>query len=267
MTEDNQGWQAPPPPEKPQIVEEVPQMSEPSSLLNIFFEPGRTFEFLSVKPKFILGLLIIMIVTVAYQNLFMQKMGEERFRRFITQQIDKNPRVESLPTEQKQQIIEQQITISRVIGRYAIPVFVAVFTLLLALCYWLGTMALGGSGSFLKSLSVVVYSAFPPTVIGMIANIIILFLKDADEIDIATSQRGLVHANPTLFFEGKEMPVVATLLATLDVFQIWGWILAAIGLTVVAKISKVSAWTVVLFFAFIGIAFRVIGAIMSGNPS
>ena len=50
-------WQAPPPPEK--IVQDPPQMSELATLFNIFLEPGRTFEDLKRKPRFIIGALLI----------------------------------------------------------------------------------------------------------------------------------------------------------------------------------------------------------------
>jgi len=43
MEEQNSSeWQAPPPPEKIEANEQA-EMSEPATLGNIFFEPGRTF--------------------------------------------------------------------------------------------------------------------------------------------------------------------------------------------------------------------------------
>jgi hypothetical protein len=101
------------------------------------------------------------------------------------------------------------------------------------LIYWLAGNAMGGSMTFMRGLSTWIYSSFPPTVVAMIANIIVLFFKSADDIDILASQRGLIHANPTMFFDGKSMPVLSTLLGSIDVFQIWGIVLAAIGLKVV----------------------------------
>jgi hypothetical protein len=62
------------------------------------------------------------------------------------------------------------------------------------------------------------------------------------------------------------MPVLATLIGTFDVFFIWGWILAAIGLRITNRLSSGSAWAVVLILGLIGTLFRVIGAFFSGNP-
>jgi len=59
---------------------------------------------------------------------------------------------------------------------------------------------------------------------------------------------------------------LATLLGTIDFFQIWGWILAAIGLQKVMKLSQSSAWAVVLIFALISLAIRIVTALFTGNP-
>lgn len=265
MQEQNSAeWQAPPPPEDIR-TEEAAQMSEVGTLANIFFEPGRTFEDLRRKPRFILATLAIIIVITGFQFLFLQKMGEDRVRRFMTEQIEKNPQVASMSPEQKEQTINMQMRISS-ISRYLLPVFVIIGLLLGGLLYWLGTKAMGGSATFLQGLSVWVYSSLPPTLIMMLANVIVLLFKSADEIDISQSQRGLIHANPTMFFDGKEMPVLATIIGTLDFFSIWGWILAAIGLRKVGKLSSGAAWGVVFILALVGVAFRVISAYFSGNP-
>ena len=262
MNEENREVQSP-----SDNVENVPQMSEISSLASIFFEPGRTFEFLRSKPKFIVGGLIIIFLTMAFQNLFLYRMGETRVKREILQQLDKNPQIQSMPADQKNQIVNQQITISNIISRYAFPIIVIIIFAIIALLYWLGVSVMGGSARFWQILSVTVYSAFPPTVVAMVANLIILFLKDVDELALSDAQRGLVKANPSMFFDGKEMPVLTTLISTIDVFQIWGWVLAAIGLKVVGKLSSGSAWAVVAILALIGVAFRVLGAVFSGNPN
>lgn len=266
MTEEtnNGEWQAPPPPEL--IKKEEPQMSEVSTLVNIFFDPGNTFEDLRRKPRFILALLITALLTAGYIIAFQQKMGEARYRQFVVEQIEKNPQAANLPAEQKNQQINLSMTITKYIG-YAIPVFIIVFSFLGGLLYWGGVKAFGGVATFMQSLSVYVYSTFAPAVVSFIANFLVLFLKSADEIDISTSNRGVIQANPAMFMNGKEMPVLTTLISTIDLFAIWGLILAVIGLHKVGKISKGSAWAIVLILTLIGITWRVISAFASGNPA
>lgn len=266
-TGEQEQWEAPPLPEeieKPQ--EEEPEMSEMGTIGNIFFEPGRTFEDLRRKPRFLIAFVIIAVVSVGFLFAFQQKMGTERIRRFVTTQREKSPQFDSLSDEQKSNQIDLQMTIGRIVS-YAYPVVLAIIFVLGGLLYWLGSKAMGGSARFTQGLSVFIYSSLPPTLVSQIGNFLILFLKSADEIDIAASQRGLINANPTLFFGGKETPVLTTLISTVDLFAIWGLVLAAIGLQRVAKISKGAAWAVVLILTLIGITFRVIGAVINGVPS
>lgn len=269
MAEENQEWEAPPPPEDIETEEEeiAPQMSEPATLGNIFLEPGRTFESLRAKPRFIMAGLIIIVLTMAFQMLFVQKLGEERIKRFTVEQLDKNPQIQAMDPQQKEKVVQQSQTINGYIRNFGFPIIMIITFLIGGLAYWLGSNAMGGSSTFLRGLSTWIYASFPPTVVAMVANIIVLFFKSADEIDLAESQRGLVHANPTLFFDGKSMPVLTTLVSLLDVFFIWGLILAALGLRKTGKISSGAAWGIVLILALIGVAFRVVGAFMSGNPS
>ncbi len=258
-------WQAPPPPDDFQKIKEPPQMSEAATLGNIFISPGETFEDLRRKPRFILAILLMLIVMGVFQFLFVQKLGEDRMKSAVVEQMEKNPQLQSLPPDQKEAAIERGTKFGSIV-RYLFPVILLIVLLIGGLIYWLAGKVMGGSGNFLHGLSVWAYSSLPPTLVMMLANILILFLKSPDEIDIAASQRGLIHANPSFFIDGKTMPVLATLLATFDFFQIWGWVLAAIGLQKVMKLSKSSAWSIVLILALVGLTFRILSAYFSGNP-
>ena len=167
--------------------------------------------------------------------------------------------------EQKDKLIEQQSSpVFKVIGYVAAPIFIIIMFLLGGLLYWLGGNAMGGSARFLHGLSVFTYSSLPPTVIYMLANILVLFLKAAEDIDLTTSQSGLIQANPSFFIDGKAQPVLSALLSGLDLFAIWGWILAAIGLQIVARISSGAAWAIVLILGLLGITIKVVMALLFG---
>ncbi len=259
-------WQAPPPPIDMATPEEPPRMSEAATLGNVFISPSETFEDLRRKPRFVLAILLMMILTGVFSFLFVQKMGEDRMKSFALEQMEKNPRMATLTPEQKERAVETNQTIAG-FARYLFPVFLLIGFAIGGLIYWLAGKAMGGSGNYWHGLSTWVYSSMPPLVVAMLASFLILFLKSADEIDIATSQSGLVHANPSFFIDGKSSPVLATLLGTIDFFQIWGWILAAIGLQKVMKLSASSAWAIVLILALVSLAFRIVMAYFSGNPT
>lgn len=267
IEEENNEWQAPPPPEKIEVEQkEPPQMSEVGTLVNIFIEPGKTFEDLRRKPRFIIAALIMIILASAYSFALKQKVGEENIRREMSQMLDKNAQFATLTPEQKKQSVEMQLTIQKYSG-FALPIILIIIFLIGGLLYWLGVKAMGGAAGFLQALSVFIYSSFPPSVVSAFANFIILLLKSPDDINFISAQRGLIKANPSIFFDGNDMPVLATLLSTLDLFAIWGLVLAAIGLYKVGKISKGSAWAIVLIITLLGITARVVQAFFGGVPS
>lgn len=266
MDAENQAdWQAPPPPEQIE-QQEGPRMSEIATIGNIFFEPGATFEDLKRKPRFIIGSIIIALLITAFSFGLYYKVGDTGMRRFISDQIDKSPQTQGMNAEQKSNAIDLQMTIGTVV-RFVMPVFVFLSIIIGGLFYWAASKAFGGTGGFLHAVSVWVYSSLPPTIIGMIANFIVMAFKSADDIDIAASQRGLINANLSFLIDGKASPVLATLVSVFDLFAIWGWVLAAIGLRITNKISSASAWAIVIIIALVGVAFRVLFAVMSGNPS
>jgi hypothetical protein len=255
-------WQAPPPPENVPVEAEPAQMSEAATLGGIFFEPGRTFEDLRRKPRFILAGLIVVIAVSLFNFLYVQKVGFEKLQR---ERLESNSRVQQMPEADKQKVIEQQSSpLVKNISLAVVPLFVALSFLIGGLIYWLGGNAMGGAGRFSQGISVWVYSGLPPAIIFVVANLIVLFLKSVDDIDILTGQSGLIKANPSFFVNAKTSPVLATLLASFDLFAIWGWVLASIGLQKVFKLSSGAAWAIVLIFALVAIACKVLVAAIFG---
>ena len=263
MDAQNNEWQEPPIPERIHKEELPAEMSEPATLVNIYIEPGRTFEDLRRKPRFLMAWLLIIIAVTAFNGLFIQKIG---FEKLVRDRIEASPQVSGMSEEQKQKIVEQQAgTVGKTLAYAAPPIAMVIIFLLGGLLYWLGANAMGGTAKFSQGLSVWVYSSFAPTVLFMIANIIVLMLKAAEDIDVKRAQSGVVQANPNLFIDTTSMPVLGALFSAIDLFAIWGWVLAAIGLQKVAKISSGAAWAVVLLLALVGITIRVVSALLFGG--
>jgi|ERR1035437_1173845 hypothetical protein len=240
-------------------AEEPPQMSEAASVGNVFIEPGNVFADMRRKPRFLLAGLIVILSVAAFQIAFIEKIG---FKEVVKARIESSKRTQELPSDQKAQIIDQQGSdLFKYVTYGATPVVVAIIFLLGGLVYFLGANAMGGSAKFFGGVSVWVYSSLPPAIIFLLGNILVLFLKNVDDIDLAHSQGGLLKANLGLFIDPNTSPVLSAFLSTFDIFAIWGWILAAIGLQKVAKISSGAAWAVVLIPAVIGVAFKVVGAL------
>jgi len=258
MTEENPPeWEAPPPPEK--IVDDPPQMSEAAMIGNIFLEPSNVFRDQRRKPRFILGGLLVIICVSIFQIAFVEKFGLENI---VRARFESSKRTQDLPADQKDKMIAQQSgSVAKYVTYAVTPVVIVIAFFLGGLIYWGGSKAMGGDGGYLSTVAVWIWASVPPTLIFLIGNMIVLFLKSADDIDLATSQGGLLKANLGFFIDQKSMPVVAALLGSIDFFAIWGWILAAIGLQKVAKISSGAAWTVVLIVALVKVGFTLLGAL------
>jgi hypothetical protein len=259
MTEqENPEWQAPPPPELiPQA--EQPQMSEAATLGNIFVEPGRVFEDLRRKPRFLMAGLIIVVLFSAFQITFVERVGLENI---VMARLEQNSRTRDLPADQKKAIVAQQGgPVAKYITYGATPLAIIVTFLLGGLLYWGLSNAMGGSNTFLRGVSVWVYSGFPVMVVFFIGNMIVLFLKSVDDMDL-TSQNGLLKASLAFFVDPKTSPALSAFLGAFDVFTIWGWVLAAIGLQRVAKISSGAAWAVVLILGAVGVLIKTVPALL-----
>jgi hypothetical protein len=248
----------PVPPKKADIIEEPPQMSEVGMIGNVFFEPGSVFDDQRRKARFIIGGFLIVLAISVFQIAFVERYD---LRKIVEARIESSSRTADMSNEQKQTIIDQQGgPIAKYITYGATPIVMIIVFLIGGLIYWLGANAMGGSATFTRGVAVWVYSSLPPTLLFMAGNLLVMFLKDPETVDLVNSQGGLLKANLGFFMDPKSMPVVYALLSSIDLFAIWGWVLAAIGLQRVAKISSGAAWAVVLMLGLVGVAAKVVGA-------
>jgi hypothetical protein len=224
-------------------------MSTPETLSGIFFEPGRTFESLRQRPRFLVAGIILLVLSLAVTILVMQKVN---FGEFITRQITSGPRSEQMTDEQKQKAIAFWTGPIGKVVVYVIPFVVTIIVFSAgAAIYLLGVMLMGGRVSYAQALSVWIYSSFPPAILQTILAVVVLFLKPADEIDLNKSGGGLVVTSLGALLNPSS-PALRAALGWFDLFTFYGMFLAALGLRKVGKISSGSAWTLVIALWFIG---------------
>jgi hypothetical protein len=247
MSDPNQ-FQPPPPPsfgETPEPATET--LSTAATISGIFFEPGRVFEALRFRPRFLVASIIILLFTVGVTVAVYQRvdMGQ-----YIREKMEKSPRNANATPEQK----ETGVKFGKIAGMVGVPLSVPVTIAAGAALYLLGVMAFGGSITYKKSLAVWVYSSLPQTVLGCVIAVLVLFLKTADTVD----PEHLLFTNPGALMGPDASPVLVATLSQFDLLRFYGLVLAAIGLRKIAKLSSGSAWGVVLGFfiirAILGIA-------------
>src|SRR5947207_8727658 len=76
-------------------------------IIGVFFEPSATFADIARAPAFIVPLILVVLVSMGSAMIVVNKVD---MRDFMAKQIEKNPRMDSLSKEQKEQAIERGAT-------------------------------------------------------------------------------------------------------------------------------------------------------------
>ncbi|MFN2599209.1 MAG: YIP1 family protein, partial [Pyrinomonadaceae bacterium] len=210
--------------------EQTVEMSAPETLSGIFFEPGRTYEALRARPRFLVVAVLSLLIFMAFYLLYMTRVGYENI---VNAEIELRSQKTDVSEEDKAKGHDIQMKPVVKAIRYFSPVIVfAIIIAAGAALYLLGVLALGKKISYKQALAVWCYSSFPPLLIAMVANIIILLLRPPDAGDysaVARGAGGLVHANPGAFMPSDASPLFVTALGIFDLFAIYGLFLAALG--------------------------------------
>lgn len=243
-------------------------MSFPARLAGIFFEPSNVFRNLRWHPHWLFALLLVALLSFAYSTAFVQRLTPERIVSFTT---DKVAEQFSLPPEQVVRMKEQQIADAKAPGKIAgnaVTTFVGAFVLsgVFAGLYLLLVLLFGGRLGFWQALSVAVWASLPPIIIGRILSLVLLFLKDPDDIHPVLGQGGLVTDNLGALVKPAEHPILFGLLSAFGVLAFYHLWLTATGLRNASeRLSKGSAWTIAIIFWGIGLLFAVASGALFGG--
>lgn len=253
----------PPPPFNPQ-PDPPKEMSVGETLTGIFFEPGRVFESMRERPRFLVATILCIVFYMMFTITFFQKVGYERV---IREAIENGPRADQMSPEQKEAAIRVQSgPIVKAITFGVTPLVFGIIFAAGAGLYLLGSMLMGKQVGYKQALAIWAYSSLPVVVITMVLNIVLIFLKSPDDYDIVSaSRRGLVKANLSFLTDPKAAPMLYTLLGSFDLFAFYGLFLAALGLRKVGKMSSGSAWGIALAIWTFGVVFRIVLATILGQ--
>lgn len=142
----------------------------------------------------------------------------------------------------------------------AVSVLTPVFGGLIGgLTTWGGAKILGvpltvGRGIFIATLSTV------PRILGFLATAVQGAVLDTSNITSLFS----ASIGPARFVDGTSVsPAVLALLASLDVFSLWGVVITAVGISVVARVSRGTGWAASVVGWGIAMALTLIPAAFS----
>jgi hypothetical protein len=253
-------------------TERAPDADAPMSffdrLMNIFFAPSSVFRDLRAHPSWLVPLIICSLLSFAYSTAFTQRLTPERIISFTTDKVIERF---NIPAEQGEKMKEQQIadakSPAKVAGN-AVTTFVGLFILsaVFAGLYMLLVMLFGGRLGFWQGLSLAVWAAVPPVIIGRILSLVLLYIKDPDDIHPVLGQGGLVTDNLGALVKPGEHPVIFAVLSAFGVLAFYHLWLTATGLRNTGeRVSSGSAWTIALIFWGIGLLFAVASSALFGS--
>src|SRR5260370_33864328 len=100
MSDPNQVFQAPPPPPfAPTPPPPEVEMSTPQTLTGVFFEPGRVFEALRSRPRFLIAGIILLVLTCGATAVLFQRVDR---RAFIRDKMVQSPRIANMTPAQQE---------------------------------------------------------------------------------------------------------------------------------------------------------------------
>ncbi len=232
-------------------TEGTERMPTGSTLGNIFFAPSEVFRNLRRHPRWLVGLLIMSILSTAYSNLFMERLGAERVANFaidktlemgmIANNEDAKKGIEQGRADAIEQAISPVARAGQAVSSFAGSVFGYCF---LALIFMLFTMAMGGKLHFWQAFSATIYASFPISVLRHLLNTLILYLKDPTDIHPILGQQNLIQDNLSFLVTASQNPVIYTLLASFSVMMFyWVWMNATGLKNAGEKVSGTAAWS------------------------
>jgi hypothetical protein len=247
---------------KPDPGPDAPPPLPPADRISgVFYEPDSVFKNLRYHPRWLAAFLVLMVFGVTYQIAFTQRVTPERIAAETADKVIEGGWIpaDMVDDYKTQQIQDAKSVASRIRGVLGQIGGGFVFLVVLASIYLLCVMAFGGRINFWQALCVAAYGSLPAVVISTILNLILLYTKSPEDIDVFKGSRGLARADLGLLFTSAEHPFLYVIGSFIGVFTLYGWWVTVSGLrNTSTKLSNASAWTIAFLLWMLGLVLVLI---------
>lgn len=222
-------------------------------MLDIYLAPGRAFARLKEKPSWLIPIVIVLLFNMLFVLVSSNYVDWEKQRQTAIDRM----RERNMSEEQIQKATEgMEKFYSSPAMRYGMPAVSALFVtviaaLFLAVIYNVSLPLFGGTGDFKRTWAIVCTASLVAVPATIVRGLLVLLKRSAE---VST---GLLAAAP-----GIKQPFLKGLLAQLDIFDFWKFLLIAIGLTTVLGIKKSKSYTLV--FAVWGVVILILALLGMG---
>jgi hypothetical protein len=215
-------------PESAVAIEPQPQgMGEFSRIVAVFFEPKKAFADIAARPRWIVPVVLILLVSLTLTILYTQRGG---WRVMMQQRMDESSRSAQMTAEQREQAIEMGAKYAS-ISVYVTPVIITVMFLIVAgVLTGITAGILSAPVRFSQVFAIVCYANLVGIISGLL-TIIVMQLKNLADFNLSNP----LMFNPGAFMDPKTSSKFLYSVATsLDLFSFWIMILIATGLKAAA---------------------------------
>jgi len=189
----------------------------------------------------------LLFVYVVDQKIGFRKVLENQMQ-FAPKQAD---RLERLPADQRQEMMQRQVTILKIISYGYFVVILALNAIIAAVLLATLKFGAGANVKYKTLFALVIYASLPELLKPLLAILSLLVGVSSN----AFTFQNPVATNPGYFIDPAASPVLYSLLTRLDIFTIWALVLAAIGITCISKVKTGTAFAVV--FGWFGVSLLV----------
>jgi hypothetical protein len=205
-------------------------------MLDIYLAPGRAFGRLKEQPTWLFPLIVVLFFNVLFVLVSSHYVDWDKQRQAAVEQM----RERNMTEEQIENATEgMEKFYSSPAMRYGMPVVSAILVsliaaLFLAVVYNVSLPLFGGTGDFKRTWAIVCNASLVAVPAAIVRGLLVLLKRSSE---VATS---LLAAAPAV-----KQPFLKGLLAQLDIFDFWKFILVAIGLKVVFGVKSSKSYTLV----------------------
>jgi len=231
-------------------AETVEDMNFLQRFFGIFLSPGKVFDYLKVKPDFLIPLIIAVLIGVLSSQLF--------YDIAITEQIDRIEKNDNIPAERREAIIDQMEAgregTQRMLSTYVFaPLAVLLIYLIIpAIFLLIGNMILGGKARYKQLLAIFSYS-----------YLIVIFLSSLIKAPLIMAKESTkIQMSPAIFFDADQISTyLYNFIASFDIFVLWFLVVFALGFSTIYGFSKLKgmvsvfiAWLLYVLIVNVGLA-------------
>jgi hypothetical protein len=199
-----------------------PETGALGRMTGVIVSPTRTFGEIARRPTWVVPFLALCVLSIVVSGLLAQKTD---WRSFFERQMSKNARLDQMPQDQKDRMLENQLKYAPQVALAFGTIFTALFVLLMTLVYWGAFNLFNGAALTFKTAFGIVSHAFVPLIVSSLLAIIILLIKPRGDVD----PEHFLASNLGAFLPEDAPKWLAALGQSLELFWIWAMALAAIG--------------------------------------